>query len=147
MPYLVAFLTFVFSIVPSGKFAPADPNTIGMYTYTGTPALIAHENLAGASFSNLMIGDYVTITYPEYSKVLEVTDIQRYDMIYWNMDAPAEWVNFISQDDKKITAYQLYDTVYNSGHAFILQTCYNGGKGRLFVILDYVHPSHRLEDK
>jgi hypothetical protein len=134
MPHLLAFLSFIFLIVPSGKFAPSDPNTIGIYIYTGTPALIAHENLAGSAFDELMIGDYVTID----SRVLEVTDIQRYDMLYWNIDAPADWVNFISQDGNGLTAYQLYDAVYNSGHAYIMQTCYNNGKGRLFIMLDII---------
>lgn len=146
MPTLISFLAFVFAVLPyqGGLNVTADRMAVNyfMTSRSGTIGLLAHDDKAGEAFTQLQSGDAVTLTYPfdlstGENKVRRfvVIDTKIYSVGDPYNDPPATTVRYFGYGEA-LNAYQLFDIIYNSGHGLVLQTCYNGVGGRLFVILE-----------
>ena len=108
----------------------------GMARQTGNIGLLAHNTLAGRSFSNLKPGQYVVIVYGDgKTETFIVTQILRYAAL-----SPFSTTSDFKNLDTNITisATQLFSNVYTGSRHVTFQTCieYNGNDswGRLFVI-------------
>jgi hypothetical protein len=108
----------------------------GMARQTGNVGLLAHNTLAGRSFSNLKPGQYVVIVYGDgKTETFIVTQILRYAAL-----SPFSTTSEFKNLDTNITisATQLFSNVYMGSRHLTFQTCieYNGNDswGRLFVI-------------
>jgi hypothetical protein len=108
----------------------------GMASSYGSIGMIAHNNLAGARFSLLQVGDTITLVYGDGSaRKFTVTQIKQYQAL----SPTSPYSEFVSlSDSSTITATQLFmDTYGQSGH-LVLQTCIAkdgvSSWGRLFII-------------
>ncbi len=111
------------------QFATASQyNTIG---------LLAHNYLAGASYSNLQIGQVVKIVYGDRSIAsYQVTAIQRYQAL----SPESVYSDFVDPNDyaqTHLSSSDIFYTVYGPGNRLVFQTCIesNGDPswGRLFI--------------
>lgn len=135
---------FAFPIVqqPDGNpgFVSSDPDIVTQFSMAnqfGTTGILAHNTLAGAKFSQLEVGQFLTLVYGdgrlEYYKV---TTIETYQAL--SPTSPTS--NFINlqKPDLFLSSTQLFNHVYAAGKNLVLQTCIaaNGidSWGRLFVI-------------
>ena len=107
-----------------------------MASQMGNIGLLAHNHLAGKSFSQLAVGQEVRLTYDdghvEYfiiSKILEFQALQPYSVYSSFKDL---------NSDETLTAEQLFNEVYRGDRHVTFQTCIeaNGNLswGRLFII-------------
>lgn len=102
----------------------------------GTVGLLAHNYLAGASFTQIKKGDVITLVYGNgKTSTFLVTDILRYQA--HNPLSP--YSNFTDLDTKELyTAEQLFKKVYTGDYHLTLQTCIEKDGdlswGRLFII-------------
>ena len=109
-----------------------------MASEVGNIGLLAHNHLAGKSFSHLAIGQEVRLIYGDGTvETFVVTKILRYQALQPN--SPGS--EFRNLDDKiTITAGQLFKQVYRGDRHVTFQTCIaNEGNlswGRLFVIAE-----------
>jgi hypothetical protein len=102
----------------------------------GNVGLLAHNMLAGKSFTNLKVGQYVVLVYGDgKTETFVVTQILRYAAI-----SPNSTTSDFKNLDTNITisANQLFNDVYSGSRHVTFQTCIenNGNQswGRLFVI-------------
>ncbi len=102
-----------------------------------TIGLLAHNYLAGTSFSLLQKGQIVSVVFGDGSmRNYQVTKVESYQAL--SPDDP--YSNFIRQSDlssEVISSTQLFEQTYALGNQLILQTCIAQGDedswGRLFV--------------
>lgn len=135
---------FAFPIVqqPDGNpaFVSSDPDLVTQFSMAslyGTTGILAHNTLAGAKFSQIQVGQFLTLVYSDGRlEYYEVTTIESYQAL-----SPASTTsNFISlkQPRKNLSSTQLFNHIYAAGKKLVLQTCIaaNGvdSWGRLFVI-------------
>ena len=110
----------------------------GLASKFGSTGLLAHNNLAGVSFSLLEKGQKFYLIYGDGQlSAFIVTEIQRYQALEPNSTSS----KFMSLNDNKLlTASELFTKVYNRPGQVILQTCISTGEnlgwGRLFVIAE-----------
>jgi hypothetical protein len=102
----------------------------------GTVGVLAHNYLAGASFTQIKKGDIITLVYGNgRTSTFLVTDILRYQA-----HTPlSPYSNFTNLDtDEFHTAEQLFKKVYAGEYHLTLQTCIEKDGdlrwGRLFII-------------
>jgi hypothetical protein len=107
----------------------------------GSIGLIAHNNLAGADFSLLAVGDIVTLIYGDGSKsTYKVTQIRRFQAL----TPTSPYSRFLDLDDPTSTldVTTVFKMIYASEGRLVLQTCIAQGNvdswGRLFVIAEPV---------
>lgn len=116
------------------------PETItqfAMASQYNSVGLLAHDFLAGASFTQLKIGQEVALVYGDSSiKKYQITEIQRYQAL----SPTSPYSNFIDLGNNgQLSAEQLFLRTYGQGQSsLIFQTCISTGKvsswGRLFVV-------------
>jgi hypothetical protein len=108
----------------------------GMASQFGNIGLLAHNHLAGKSFSQLAVGQEIRLVYGdghvEYFVIKEV-------LKYQALQPTSPYSSFKNLDkDETLTAEQMFKRVYTGDHHVTLQTCIaaNGqlSWGRLFVI-------------
>jgi hypothetical protein len=105
-------------------------------TKYGSQGFLAHNYLAGASFSNLIIGSVIAVTYADgHSQSYQVQAVRQFQAISPNSTSS----NFIDlQASEKLTAKQLFFQTYGIKGNLIFQTCIAYGTelswGRLFII-------------
>jgi len=136
MPTIITFLTFAFTVLSSGYgySVTTDPAAVTFYDIaysypSQTIGILAHEDLAGASFYQLKQGDIITL---DYTRQFEVTDVLRYAAT----DPTSVWSSFVGADGIVIDPATMGQLIYNSGNALVLQTCFDDGRGRFFVIAE-----------
>lgn len=101
----------------------------------GSQAFLAHNFLAGASFSQLSIGQIITLVYGNGSTAdFQIQTILRYQAL----SPTSTQSRFVDLGNgSELSASELFYTVYNSDNPVVLQTCIeNQGDiswGRLFV--------------
>ena len=102
----------------------------------GNVGLLAHNNLAGKSFSRLAPGQEVRLLYENgKTENFIITKVLRYQAL----EPRNTWSSFRDLDDNEvITAGQLFERVYLGEHHLTFQTCItdhgNVSWGRLFVL-------------
>lgn len=108
----------------------------GLAAQYGSRAFLAHNYLVGATFFTIDQGQVITLVYGDgRTEDYRVQAIRSYQALQPN--SPQS--NFIDLDNgEKLSAVDLFYTIYNSDHPVVLQTCIpNAGVstwGRLFVI-------------
>jgi hypothetical protein len=137
MPYVITFLIYVFAVIPSQASYAVTRNANAVTWYglananQGANVILAHETLAGATFSELKPGDLVQAGYPDGMRLFEVTELQRYTAT----DPQSVYSYFINAAGVKYSSAELVDLLYKPD-VLVLQTCYDNGAGRLFVIAE-----------
>lgn len=111
------------------QFAPA--------SQYGTVGLLAHNDLAGATFSDFHLMDYAIVVFGDGRLAGYVIDeFQRYQAL----SPTSAFSDFICLDGsgERLTAHQVFNRVYAPGRRLVFQTCINAfgeaSWGRLFVI-------------
>jgi hypothetical protein len=107
----------------------------GLAAQYGTQAFLAHNYLAGASFSELTVGQYITLVYGDGSTAdFRVDAIRRYQALSPD-STQSRFVDLKSGEE--LSASDLFYAIYNSESAVVLQTCIASEGistwGRLFV--------------
>ena len=134
MPYVITFLLYVFTVTasPSVYGVTQDPQAVTYYNlaYTdrGADVILAHEQLAGVTFSELKPGDLIQVGYPDGMRLYQVTELQRY-----TATDPHSVYSYFKRDGLSFSSVELVDLLYIPDR-LLLQTCYDNSRGRLFVI-------------
>lgn len=139
MPTLISFLIYTFAIMqqPYGHnyWVSQEPFIITQYQDGTVPRFMAHNDLAGGAFFELQRGDVISVTYPGRTDRFIVSRVLKYrTMFEAGDDPPASTIGFIGEDGVGLTGFQLYDLINDDNYGLVLQTCYEGSRGRLFVI-------------
>lgn len=108
----------------------------GMASQYGSIGLLAHNYLAGASFSKLTSGTEIYLVFGDGSiKKFQVNSIKRYQALSPN-DPYSKFVNLDSSENT-LSSSEVFNETY-ADHDLVLQTCIskNGSSswGRLFVM-------------
>ena len=108
----------------------------------GSTGLLAHNNLAGASFSQLETDQKIYLIYGDGQvSVFVVTKILRYQALEPNSTS-SKFIDLNTNDSLK--ASEVFSKVYNRQGQVIFQTCISAGDelswGRLFVIAEPYSP-------
>jgi hypothetical protein len=134
---------FAFPIIqqPSGNsgYVSKDANVVTQFRMAakyGTIGLLAHNDLAGANFSSLALGQKIYIVYGNGLIVeYEITSIYRYQALQPN-SGTSPFVNL--EDGRTYTAWDVFQLVYTGGDHVTFQTCIESNGilnwGRLFVV-------------
>jgi hypothetical protein len=97
----------------------------------GTVGILAHVEGTGSTFDELEINDVVTLYYGETSQKYKVTQIQR----YLASNPYSIYSDFTNIETGEVTnSVDLGPIMYYGYNRLVMQTCYDGAKGRLFVI-------------
>lgn len=140
--------TFAFPIVqqPNGNAAYVSTldsvvtqfSTASLY---GSIGLVAHNNLAGAKFSDLKEGDRLVLVYGDGTKLTyEITEIDEYQAL----SPYSPYSNFVDVKDTSVTlsVSDMFMKIYNPDDRLILQTCIAkdgvDSWGRMFVVAEPV---------
>jgi len=114
----------------------------GLASKFGSTGLLAHNNLAGASFSQLEPGQKIYLVYGDGQvSAFTVTEILRYQAL--SPKSPSsKFIDLKTNDVLK--ASEVFSNVYDRPEHVIFQTCIANGEeaswGRLFVIAEpYSH--------
>lgn len=105
-------------------------------TEVGNVGLLAHNHLAGRSFSEIKQGDQIILVYGDgHTEIFLVADVQEYQALS-PLSPYSQFKDLETQST--LTAEELFKTVYRGEYHLTLQTCIeNEGNlswGRLFVI-------------
>ncbi len=125
---------------PSGNAAFVSENAgevtqFGLAAQYGSQAFLAHNYLAGASFSTLSQGQIVTVVYGDgSSQQFRIESIKRYQAL----SPDSTQSSFVDlETGKQLSVSNLFYTVYNSDNSVVLQTCISQDGistwGRLFI--------------
>jgi hypothetical protein len=128
---------------PAGNngFVSPRPNIVtqfGLASEFGSTGLLAHNNLAGASFSQLEADQRIYLIYGDGQiETFVVTKILRYQALEPNSTS-SQFIDLSTNDTLK--ASDVFSKVYNRQGQVIFQTCISAGTelswGRLFVIAE-----------
>lgn len=143
--YIKGFVALEIVQQPSGQaaFVSSADNVITEFSMAknyGVIGLLAHNYLAGRYFSDLKIGDIISIVYgngeiDEY----QINDIQSYQALQPN-SPNSQFKDLLTNE--QLSAPQLFRRVYAGNHHLTLQTCIQEGEidtwGRLFIIAEPV---------
>ena len=140
---------------PSGSPAFVSRNDgeitqFGMAAQYGNVGLLAHNDLSGKLFSDLSIGDRISLVYGNgKSESFVITRILRYQALQPN--SPYSSFSNIEKNDETLTAEQMFKNVYLGKRHVTFQTCItaygNPSWGRLFVIAKPQSESSSLDWK
>jgi hypothetical protein len=113
----------------------------GMALKYGSQGFLAHNNLAGASFFSVEVGDVITLTYADGSTDnFEVTQIRRLQAVSPN--SPTSRFIDLDNNNASLTAVDLFYQTYGVKDTLVLQTCIAKGDqlswGRLFIVANPV---------
>ncbi len=101
-------------------------------------ALLAHNHLAGANFSEILVNDYLITIDQLGTHVYQVSRIENYQALSPN----SPYSDFLSLDGnrQKLSATQLFQNIYTQENQLVLQTCLEkDGElswGRTFIIAE-----------
>lgn len=126
---------------PEGKagyvsYKDGEATQFDMASKYGNVGLLAHNHLAGKSFSGLAVGQEVRLVYGDGRvEYFIVTEVLRYRALQPN----SPYSSFHNMDkDETLTAEQMFKRVYFGSRHVTFQTCIaengNPSWGRLFVI-------------
>jgi hypothetical protein len=110
----------------------------GLASQFGSTGLLAHNNLAGASFLELEVDQKIYLIYGDGQiTTFVVTKILRYQALEPNSTS-SKFIDLDTNDSLK--ASEVFSKVYNRQGQVVFQTCISAGNelswGRLFVIAE-----------
>jgi hypothetical protein len=135
---------FAYPIIqqPDGNpgFVSSEPDIVTQFSLAikyGTTGILAHNTLAGARFSQLHVGQFITLVYSDGRlEYYEVSNIESYQAL--SPGSTTSTFLSLQQPGMSLTSTQLFNRIYAAGKKLVLQTCIaaNGidSWGRLFVI-------------
>lgn len=107
----------------------------------GSIGLVAHNNLAGARFSDLKVGDKLVLVYGDGTKLTyEISEVDQYQAL----SPYSPYSNFVDVKDTSVTlsVSDMFMKIYNPDDRLILQTCIAkdgvDSWGRMFVVAEPV---------
>lgn len=128
---------------PAGnnEFVSPTQNTVTQFRLAsryGSTGLLAHNNLAGASFSRLELNQKIYLIYGDGQiATFVVTEVLRYQALEPNSPS-SKFIDLTTNDLRK--ASEVFSKVYNRQGRVIFQTCISAGEelswGRLFLIAE-----------
>jgi hypothetical protein len=133
MPQFLVFLLVALSVIQTpSNYATQQAEAVTQFSLArdnGTLALIAHNYLGGRYFGGLAEGDQITLVYADHNQDYKVRDILRYDAL-------SPFAFRVEVGESRIFSdWDVFDFIYHShDDRLVLQTCYNGTGGRLFII-------------
>lgn len=136
IPQYVVFLLYAFSVTGASNYATEKDGAVTLFKNaysSGTIALIAHNYKAGEYFDDLSAGDSIVLIYPDRSSK---TYIASEFIKYLALQPLSLYSDFVpDQGGARITSTQLYRYIYGADDGrIVLQTCYDGTNGRLFIL-------------
>ncbi len=139
--YIADLLAFPIEQQPYGNpgFVSAIDSVVTQFsiaTEVGNVGLLAHNHLAGRSFSEIQQGDQIILVYGDgRTEIFLVADVQKYQALS-PLSPYSQFKDLETQST--LTAEELFKTVYRGEYHLTLQTCIeNEGSlswGRLFII-------------
>lgn len=108
----------------------------------GTIGILAHNDLAGAQFSNIQMGHYAVVIYGDgREEYFLIEEIEKYQAL----SPTSTYSDFRNlENNEKMTASQLFSHIYGPGDRLVFQTCMdaegNPSWGRMFIIGKPVSP-------
>lgn len=103
----------------------------------GTVGILAHNDLAGAQFSGIELGQYAVVVYGDGRiEYYAVEEVQKYQAL----SPTSTFSDFVNLDgsNERLSAGQLFARVYGPGKRLVFQTCIAGegdaSWGRMFII-------------
>lgn len=139
--YIADLLAFPIEQQPYGNpgFVSAIDSVVTQFsiaTEVGNVGLLAHNHLAGRSFSEIKQGDQIILVYGDgRTEIFLVADVQKYQALS-PLSPYSQFKDLETQST--LTAEELFKTVYRGEYHLTLQTCIeNEGSlswGRLFII-------------
>ncbi|MBI3153027.1 MAG: sortase [Chloroflexi bacterium] len=107
-------------------------------TEVGNVGLLAHNDLAGATFSQLNAGDTIILIYGDgHTQGFVVDNIQQYKATD-PLSPYSHFKDLATDEEKLLSALELFNKVYRGDYHLTLQTCIekdgNLSWGRLFII-------------
>jgi len=139
-------LAFPIQQQPAGNaaFVSTQADTVTQFAAAsnyGSIGLIAHNNLAGAQFSDLKVDERIILVYGDGSQQqFEITEIDEYQAL----SPYSPYSNFVDLDvpETTLSATSLFMKVYNPDDRLVMQTCIEkdgvDSWGRLFIIAEPV---------
>lgn len=127
---------------PSGNagFVTREPDKVTQFSQAGqygTVGILAHNDLAGAQFSNIQMNGYAIVVYGDgRQEYYMINAIEKYQAL----SPTSTYSDFINMDgsNQRLSAGQLFSHIYGKGERLVFQTCIlaNGDPswGRLFII-------------
>jgi hypothetical protein len=121
------------------SYVSATPDQVtqfGLAAKYGSQAFLAHNYLAGATFSELAGGQTVTLVYGDgTTESFMITKV----LSFQALSPDSTQSSFVDlESGEKLSASSLFHTVYNNSNAVVLQTCIDNEGistwGRLFVV-------------
>jgi hypothetical protein len=139
--YIKGVLAYPVIQQPSGQpaYVSTSAGTItqfGMATSYGSLGFLAHNTLAGAKFSEIMLNALISVVYGDgHTVVYQVSQIRSFQAT----QPTSPYSSFIDlSSNKTLSATELFTQTYGTKNTIILQTCIASGTidswGRLFVI-------------
>jgi hypothetical protein len=109
----------------------------GLPSQYGTTGLLAHNFLSGKLFSEIQVGDIVSVVFGDGSTAhFQVDEIETYQALSPNSPY-SQFIDLNSPDGQVLTSANLFNRVYTEADRVVFQTCIasNGEPswGRLFV--------------
>ena len=111
----------------------------GMAHQYGTVGILAHNDLAGAQFSDIQINQYAIIVYGDGRlEYFRIHEIQKYQAL----SPTSTFSDFVNLDgsEELLSAGNLFTRVYGPGNRLVLQTCIeaqgDASWGRMFIIAE-----------
>jgi hypothetical protein len=135
---------FFYNVIqqPKGKagFVSAETDKLTQFSLAskfGSQGFLAHNYLAGSTFTYLVVGSQITVTYDDgHRMTYEVKEIRHLQAIKPN--SPTTSFLDLDQNNEKLTAKQVFMQTYGVKDRLVLQTCIAKDKelswGRLFII-------------
>ncbi len=113
---------FTFTVQQSGNSVPSAAGVVGQYAEAskrGSIGLLAHNYLAGGSFSALKNGQKIIVTFSDGSTKTYVV----YNTLTYQATDPNDFSQpFLNSKGKKMTAREVFSQAYKS-NLVVFQTC------------------------
>jgi hypothetical protein len=129
---------------PAGKpsYVSTQDGVVTQFAYAskyGSVGLVAHNNLAGANFSLLQVGDIITLVYGDGSaRNYSVTQIKQYQAL--SPTSPYSSFRDLEDPSTILDVSTVFQTIYAVKERLVLQTCIAkdgvDSWGRLFIIAE-----------
>lgn len=135
---------FIYEVVqqPKGNagFVSSETGKLTQFSLAnkfGSQGFLAHNYLAGATFTHLVVGSPITVIYADgHFMTYEVREIRHLQAI--NPTSPTTSYLDLDNNNIKLTAKQVFMQTYGVRENLVLQTCIAKDKelswGRLFII-------------
>jgi len=116
---------------------PDQTTQFGLAGQYGSVGILAHNDLAGAEFSKILLDEYAIVIYGDgHQDYYLIEDIQKYQALT-PTSTFSDFVN-LAGTNERLNAAQLFTRIYGVGNRLVFQTCIeahgDASWGRMFII-------------